>query len=703
MIQDADPPEAAPEAAPLALGKALREQERHPEAAQQLRRALEANPDCVEARFELGLALLLSQDALPAEEQFRGVLARSPDHLLALLNLGNALNSMGRFAEAAEFYQRSLDVGEPFPTGFNNLGKALQGLGRLDEAVAAYEKGLELEPESALLFANLSSVFEQMGSPERMTERCEATLARNPDSFEGQLNLCIAKRLEGKLDEALAAGKRATQLNVNSAAAHFQLGQTWHDKQRFHEAAICFENTLEADPGFSPAHNSLAGTLNGLGKLDEALRHWKQAIEISPDFDVAHSNRLLCMNYDAGCTREELAEAHRAWGRRVANRPAKKAGVNPATTEERQAKRLRVGYVSADFRGHPVASFAEPIVTSHDPDRIEVTCYSCTPAEDEITARFKASAARWRDVKKLSDDALAQAIRDDEIDILIDLSGHTGGTRLGVFAQKPAPVQVTWIGYPNTTGLATMDWRITDAYADPPGLTESLHTEQLARMPKSFLCFQAPTGTPEPRPVPPNAEGYFTFGAFNNLIKIGPQGVAAWSRILLELPESRLLMKNASLANDRVRARVEGMFAAHGVSADRLQLMGRVSREAHFALFNQIGLHLDPFPYNGTATTFEASWMGVPTLTLAGDRHAARVGVSHNMNLGLPELIGESVDDYVGKAVEFGRDPTRLRDLKVGFRERLQASPLMDHAAATRALECIFHDMWRARPLGYTP
>jgi predicted O-linked N-acetylglucosamine transferase (SPINDLY family) len=350
-----------------------------------------------------------------------------------------------------------------------------------------------------------------------------------------------------------------------------------------------------------------------------------------------------------------------------------------------------------------VASFAEPVVTSHDPEKVEVTCYSCTPTEDEITARFKASAARWRDVKKLSDDAFAQLVRDDEIDILIDLSGHTGGTRLGVFAQKPAPIQVTWIGYPNTTGLMTMDFRITDHYADPPGLTEALHTERLARLPKSFLCFQAPDGTPEPRPVPSSAEGYFAFGAFNNLIKIGPQCVAAWAQILLGVPESRLLLKNQSLADARVRARMEGMFAAHGVSGDRLQLMGRVSKEAHFALFNQIGLHLDPFPYNGTATTFEASWMGVPTLTLAGDRHAARVGVSHNTNLGLPELIGESVGDYVEKAVAFGRDPARLRDLKVGFRERLAASPLMDRLAAARGLESIFHDMWRARSKGDKP
>jgi predicted O-linked N-acetylglucosamine transferase (SPINDLY family) len=399
------------------------------------------------------------------------------------------------------------------------------------------------------------------------------------------------------------------------------------------------------------------------------------------------------MNYQPRYSATEIADAHRAWGRGLAERLGPQTGAHGNDRDE--GRRLKIGYVSADLRAHPVAAFVEPVLANHDPERVEVTCYSTVAREDAVTARLRGHVQRWRHVAGQGDQALADLVRADEIDVLVDLSGHTGGTRVLLFARKPAPVQFTYVGYPNTTGLEAMDWRITDAYADPPGLTEALHTEQLARLPESFLCFEPTADCPPVRPVPAHADGFFTYGCFNNLIKIGPDVVRAWARILLGAPGSRLLLKNASLSLATVRARVEGLFAAHGVPSNRLQLMARVGHDAHLRLFNQVGLHLDTFPYNGTATTFEATWMGVPTLSLAGDRHAARVGVSHAMNLGLPDLVAASVDDYVERAIGFA-DTGRLAAVKTDLRERMRASPLMNHSGTTRAIEAVFRGAWRA-------
>ncbi|RMG10600.1 MAG: tetratricopeptide repeat protein [Planctomycetota bacterium] len=681
----------AEEAALRALdeGVALREAGRTEEAVARLRAAVRADPSSARAWFQLGLALLCGGRHAEAEEPFAAALRLDPGHRLALLNQGNACHAQGRAEEACAWYRRALAQGKPFPMGWNNLGRALQDLGREDEAARAYAEGLALAPDDPTLLANLRSLCEQRGDLGPLAEACRRALSARPDSVAARVELSAVLAGQGRLDEAAQLAAEAAARDPDAPQAHYRLGLVQQARGLVEDAQTCFENALEADPDFAAARNALAGTLLTLGKLEEAIEEWGRC---PPDDPVAASNRLLCLNYSDRVDRAALARAHFAWGERL---EARVAPLPPAPREPVAGRPLRVGYLSADLREHPVASFFEPVLAAHDPDAVEVTCYSAHATEDATTRRLRALAARWRRVAGTSDRALAERIRADRIDVLVDLGGHTGGNRLPALALRAAPVQATWIGYPGTTGLRAVDARLTDRWADPVGETDELHTERLVRLGRCFLCFRPPTDAPAPRPLGPRDDGWFALGSFNNFAKLSPATIALWAQLLHALPSARLLVKNASLAQPLARARLEGLFAAHGVSSARLHLTGRVGFREHLALYDRVGLHLDPFPYAGTATTCEAAFMGVPTLTLAGDRHAARVGVSLAHALELPELVATSPADYLARAQELLGNAEGLFALKRSLRPRLLASPLCDAAGLARAVEAAYRELAR--------
>jgi len=357
---------------------------------------------------------------------------------------------------------------------------------------------------------------------------------------------------------------------------------------------------------------------------------------------------------------------------------------------------LRVGYVSPDFRRHPVASFIEPILAAHDRKRFEVFCYAVHLKPDAVTARLKALADHWREIGSLDAEAAANLIREDGIDVLVDLAGHTANNRLAVFARKPAPMQATYLGYPGSTGLPAIDWRITDAVADPLGAAEALHTEKLMRLPETFQCFQKPSDAPAIGPVPMLKAGHVTFASFNMLAKVHPALVARWAGILHAVENSRLVLKAAPFRDAGTRAHYHAMFATHGIAAERIELLGYIqSPAAHFALYNRIDVALDTDPYNGATTTCEALWMGVPVVTLAGRSHVGRVGTALLTHLGLEDLIAATPEDYVARAVSLARDPAKLASLRETLRPRMEASSLTDPARFTKALEDAYREMWR--------
>ena len=354
-----------------------------------------------------------------------------------------------------------------------------------------------------------------------------------------------------------------------------------------------------------------------------------------------------------------------------------------------------MGYVSPDFRRHSVAYFIEPLIARHDRDAFEVYCYSNVLTPDSMTRHLMGLSDSACHIVAMSDGEAADRVRADGIDILVDLAGHTAGGRLGLFALKPAPVQVSYLGYPNTTGLAAIDWRITDIHADPPGNGDEFHSERLARLPRTFLCFQPPADAPAIQPPPSIESGRITFGSFNTLPKVTPEVVGAWAQLLHRVPGSRLLLKASGLTDAAGRGRLLGEFAQHGIDEDRLTLLGKVGDfNAHLARYHEMDIGLDPFPYNGTTTTCEAVWMGVPVVSLAGDRHAGRVGASVLANLGLEELIATSIDEYLAIAADLAADTARLGMLRETMRARVVASPLRDETGFSREVEHAYRQMW---------
>jgi predicted O-linked N-acetylglucosamine transferase (SPINDLY family) len=359
-------------------------------------------------------------------------------------------------------------------------------------------------------------------------------------------------------------------------------------------------------------------------------------------------------------------------------------------------RRLRIGYVSPDFRSHAVCSFSMPLISSHNRQEFEIYLYANVEDPDAITQEFRQQADAWRDIFGMPNDQAAQLIRDDQIDILIDLAGHTSGNRLLVFAQKPAPIQVTYLGYPATTGMETIDYRLTDAHADPPGLTDAFCTEKLVRLPQTTWCFKARLRSSDVSPLPAISNGYVTFGSFNNFSKTNEPLYDLWAKVLHAVPNSRLLFKARPFSSQAVLSRVAARFDQLGVARDRVDLRRWVPLPDHLAAYNSVDIALDSFPYHGTTTTCEAMWMGVPTITLAGDSHLSRVGLSLMTNAGLGQFVAQNKREYVEIAANLAKDIPKLAALRARLRSQMSASPLMDKAAFARNVESAYRQMWRA-------
>jgi protein O-GlcNAc transferase len=427
--------------------------------------------------------------------------------------------------------------------------------------------------------------------------------------------------------------------------------------------------------------------------IDAAIEHFQAALALRPE-PHSHSNLLLALNYTDRFTPGEILAEHRRWHQlyAAALAPSVSAPSLPYSAE----RRLRIGYVSPDFNHHAVAYFIAPVLAAHDRSKFEIFCYSSVATPDRTTDRLRSLAEHWRDIARLDDESAAALIRTDEIDLLIDLAGHTSGNRLLLFARRPAPTQATWLGYPNTTGLDVIDYRLTDATSDPVGETDAYYSEKLIRLPTTFSCYEPDANAPAINPLPATSSGAVTFGSFNNFAKITPDVIALWARLLRELPLARLLLKSRGLSDASVADRIKSTFAKHGVVAERVILNGQeVSVREHLSLYHGVDIALDPFPYNGTTTTCEALWMGVPVVTFAGHSHASRVGASLLTHLGLADWIATTPVDYVAMAVAAAKDLARLADLRGQLRDRMLHSFLCDGVKFTTGLETAFTEIIR--------
>ncbi len=464
------------------------------------------------------------------------------------------------------------------------------------------------------------------------------------------------------------------------------------DLGRFTEAAVRFERGLALAPEQAEAHNNLGKAYQELGRMAEAVAHYRQALTLRPAYAEAHSNLLMTLAYLPDCSSRDLFAEHQVYGRRQARRVLPHA--NPRVPE----RPLRVGYVSGDFRHHVVGFFMEPVLAAHDRGRVRVFCYSDTLRPDAVTARLKTLADDWRETGGSGDETVAARIQADGIDILVDLAGHSAFNRLPVFARKPAPVQVSWLGYPGSTGLEAVDYRLVDPVSDPEGAADRWASEARVRLRDGFLCYRPPQGSEEiPQgPAPMDANGYPTFGSFNNLNKLTPPVAALWAALLHRVPKARLVLKGRQLADAAVARAVRATFAGHGVTGDRLDLLGwTAGSQAHLATYRRVDIALDPFPYNGTATTCEALWMGVPVVTMEGDRHAARMGASLLARVALEVLVAADAGTYLEIAASLAADPQRVAWLRADLRRRMAASPLCNAPDLARRIEAAYRIMWQ--------
>ncbi len=634
-----------------------------------------------------------------AERLCREVLRAEPENPVYLTVLGEICRGAGRAGEAERHHRAALSARPDYPEAHNNLAVALMDLGRPMEAERSWRQATVLKPDFAEAHYNRGNVLRELRQPEE-AERCfRKALIIRPDLSEAHLGLGAALMALGRLQEAERSFRAALALRPGYPEAHSNLAVTLMDLGRLQEAEHSCLQALALMPDYAEARSNLGKALAQMGRIDEAVAALRRALSINPDFMVGHSNLLFHLSHDPGVSSEEVFAEHRAFSDRF------EAPFHGRWPRHRNlpdpGRRLRVGFVSADLRAHPASSFIEPLWTALASKQVEIWAYSNHRLQDEVTLRLKGLAHQWREAVGMSDEELAGQIREDGIDILFDLSGHTGDNRLLAFARKPAPIQVScWIGNPNTTGLKAMDYFLADRFSAPPGLLDALFTEKIVRLPTG-ASFQPLDPAPAVNGLPALQSGALTFGSFNRSDKLTQGVVALWSRVLNAVPGSRMLLGGLSDASRK--ANLTEQFARNGVDAGRLVFHPRVGMTEYLALHHQVDLILDTFPFAGGATSCHAAWMGVPVLTLAGKTLSSRLGVMINSGIDLPEFIAESEDAFVARAVWWSQRLPELAALRARLRSQVLASPLCQRQAAARWLELALRTMWHRWCEGKAP
>lgn len=676
-------------------GAAQMEARQLDEAVASYRLALLIQPELAAAHYNLGNVLRAQGEHEAAAQSYRCALALRPDLAVAHNNLGNALRDLGRFEEAAAALERAIELQPDYAAAHNNLGSALFECKRIDAAAACFRQAIRLQPDLAVAHKNLGDAHKDQGQFADAVTCYRQALALGLNTVDALNNLGITFREMGQYAEAIACYRRVLALDADQAAAWCNLGLACHETGKLVEAEQHLRHAIALQADFAIAHNNLGSLLKDLGRYAEAVDSFKRARAIAPTYFEAHDNELFSLNLiDTQAPAAMLDEA-RAYGLTVARRAQPYAVWSSSPDPSRP---LSIGWVSGDLCIHPVGYFIESVLAAlaaNYPAQFQHVAYASHYRDDAVTARLRRSCAAWHPVMGWSDAQLAAQIHADGIDILIDLAGHTAHNRLPAFAWKPAPVQVSWLGYFATTGVREIDWLIADPHTLPQS-EEAHFTEKIWRLPETRLCFTPPDAAIPVGPLPALTNGIITFGCFNNLAKMNDGVVALWSRILTAVPASRLLLKTKQLADAAVREHTLARFAAQGIGTVRLTLEGPTSRADYLAAYQRIDLALDPFPYPGGTTTVEALWMGVPVLTLAGERFLSRQGVGLLMNVQLPEWVASDPDDYLARAIAHAQDLPRLAALRNQLRPQLLASPLCDAPRFARHFALTLRGMWQA-------
>jgi len=673
------------------LGNALRELGRPAEAAASLQQALRLAPGSAEAHYNLGLCLQAQDKLTEALASFQQAVRLKPNYTEAHFQFGIALRRQGNHSEATASFQEVLRLQPDHVEARAQLALAQASTRQVHVSAASHHEPLRLEPDDVELHLRTGDALVTQGNLAEAICSYQQALRIRPESAEAHNNLGSALLSLGQVEQAEASLEQALRLTPDYAQAHHNLGMVLQKERRLEAALASFQQAIRLEPDRAETYLKIGNLRKAQGRLDDAIDAFRAAVRLKPNDEHIHSALVFTLSYHPHCDARRIQEESARWNQQHAE-PLKKL-IQPHSNRPDPERRLRVGYVSPDFREHACSSFTVPLLANHDHAVCEVFCYADVPREDALTERLRSYADVWRSTVGLDDLRVADIIRGDQIDVLVDLAMHTANNRLLVFARKPAPVQAAWLAYPGTTGLSTMDYRLTDPYLDPPGLFDAFYSEESLRLPETFWCYDPLIDQPSAGALPARVNGVTTFGSLNNFFKFNDDCLRLWARVLLAVPQSRLLLL---APRDPARERVWGILEEEGIAPARVEFAAdRLPRPEYFRLYHRIDVALDPLPYNGGTTTLDAFWMGVPTLTLIGKTVVGRAGWSQLCNLGLKELAAETPEEFIELAVQLAGDLPRLEELRASLRERMQQSPIMDGKRFARNMERAYRAMWR--------
>ena len=619
-------------------------------------------------------------------------MARANDIADALIAEGNRAESSGKPREACEQYRKAVLAAPGYAKAHLNLGIGLEAAGDIDAAIRSYEAALALDPGDPYANYDLGKLLCARGDLERAEPLIRAALDRRPEFPEAQVVLSNLHESRGDLAAALSTLESALKQRPDWAEVLFNYSGVLWKLRRLSEAETALRRAIAIDPGLVPAYGLLGNVLRRQARIPEALEVLGAARKLDPGRLDIESNELFMLTCWDEISTEALFVRHKDFGARLERAIARR--FEPFGNSRDPERRLRVGYVSGDFNFHPVAFFTIPLFKRHDRSACEIFCYWTGDTVDDFTRQVQTHADVWRDVASMSDAGLAETINRDAIDILVDLSGHSGFFRLAVFAQQPAPVQVTWLGYLCTTGMTRIQYRFCDRHTDPPGMTDRFHTETLVRLPNTQWCYRPVVSIDCSEAPPLKRNGFITFGSFSNVLKLSPTSRRLWVEILTRLPDSRIAF--AGVPQGPIRDGLIRDFEKAGIAAGRIATLPRMGYADYLRSFNDVDVSLDTTPYSGGTTTCDALWMGVPVITVPGTRSISRSTTSILATLGLSDWIATSPEDYVRLAVRCTEDRESIAELRRTLRGRMRASPLVDELQFARDVEDAYRRMWRA-------
>ncbi len=680
---------------PFALAVQFHQAGRLAEAEQACAQVLRVNTRHPGALHLLGVICLQTHVPQRALDLITQAIAIDPRPHTFHNNQGSALRALGRHAEAEVCFRRALSIKPDYVRALVNLGCVLSDIGKLDDAIAPLRRALSLAPNDIDGCVNLALLLHKQGVLEEAAAYYEQAARVVAQPVEILQNLAGVRLAQGRTADAIAVFRRVVQLKPDDADTWLALAAALEAEIRYTEAVGAYREAIRCEPARSQSHNALGNVLAALGQLDESVVAYREAIRVAPDNLSARSNLIMTLHAVASVSATDILAEARAFDAqaRQGAHASPQITVSNASTADRP---LRVGYVSADFRVHPVGFFMERVLPAHDASAFETVLYSDVNFPDEQTDRLRAAVKMYRSIVDQSDAAVAAMIATDGIDILVDLAGHTGSNRLGMFARRAAPLQVSWLGYFGTTGLAEMDFVVADNIVMPEG-DEDTFTETPLRIDSPYLCWSPPGAHIPVGPFPVLERGYVTFGSFNNRTKLNSETLAAWVRILQRVRDSRLLCKSLAFADEGCRKALTAVFAEQGVEPERLLFEGLSPREEGLLAYNKIDIALDPFPFGGCTTTADTLWMGVPLVTQAGARWSGRMSQTILNSVGLQDWVVCDAETYVDLAVRMASNLADLVPLRVTLRQRLEGSAFCDGTSFTRRLEAAYRAMWRSR------